>query len=308
LYSSFCWLSLAAHLSKRWSNRLPVDLGGGFILIDENFTKVPNTILNYLMTADLNMTQFRIFNAVVRETFGWHREWCWMSLSVLAQKTNCNQRQVERELRVMIEKKILKERGNRMKRELQVNALICSSTDSLDGTTTDSLDGSGSDSLDGYIKKDIKEKNKENNTSNSTNSSHSLNDPFLKSLETFNNQYEESNFSEESNLKKKDYPPNSAAPPLQATGHFLGNYESSYAKEIIDELLETYYHRYRQHIGKEHPGLKYDQLVRIYDTLRENEVCEEMIEEFFSTVKKTDFNLNHFATDGMLLILKERVR
>lgn len=237
------------------------------------FTQIPNTVQNYLATADMNMTQFRIFNAVARYTYGYHVEWRWLSLSALAKLTSCNQRQIERELKIMLDKKILNAQGSRMRRELQINESVCSrpdpilkqTTDSLDGTDTDSLDGSGSDSSDGYIKKGIKESSKESNKHNTS--------------------------------------------IYQSTEYYLKEYDSP-IKEYIDTALQLYYKCYRERIGNEHPKLKKEQLERVYSVLSEYDNVEDMIENFFETMNQdnTDFNLNHFATEGMLQILSERVK
>lgn len=128
--------------------------------MDELYVQVPHRIQDYLMTAKLNMTQFRIFNAVVRYTHGYQEEWRQLSFSFLSEKTKCNERQVKRELKVMLEQGVLIERTYNGKRELRVNPLLRG--DSSDTSTSDSLDTGRGDSLDTHIKKDIKEIYKEN--------------------------------------------------------------------------------------------------------------------------------------------------
>lgn len=126
----------------------------------ELYVQVPHRIQDYLMTAKLNMTQFRIFNAVVRYTYGFHEEWRQLSFSFLSEVTRCNERQIKRELKTMLERGILVERMHDGKRELRINPLL--GGDSLDTGRGDSLDTTASDSLDTHIKKDSKETYKEN--------------------------------------------------------------------------------------------------------------------------------------------------
>ncbi|OME02655.1 hypothetical protein BSK54_10375 [Paenibacillus odorifer] len=140
------------------------DAAGG-----ENFVQVPHWVMDYLMTAKLNMTQFRIVQVVIRNTFGFHRTWNQFSLTFLSEKTDCHKRQVTRELGMLIDSKVLVERYDKGKRVLRINPKLKSKesntsphtesgSDSLDTTRGDSLDTRGSDSLDTHIKKEIKEK------------------------------------------------------------------------------------------------------------------------------------------------------
>lgn len=130
--------------------------------MNELYVQVPHRIQEYLITAKLNMTQFRIFNAVVRYTYGFHEEWRHLSFSFLSEKTKCNERQIKRELKAMLEQGILTERMHNGKRELRVNPLL--GGDSLDTGKGDSSDTSNSDSIDTHIKKVIKEKDKKTYT------------------------------------------------------------------------------------------------------------------------------------------------
>lgn len=110
------------------------------------------------MTAELNMTQSRIFNAVVRYTFGYNKQEGWLSLDYLSQLTRCDKRQVRRELKRMIDRQIILERKEDKKRHLRINPKLKNQIeDSLDPYVEDSLDLYKEDSLDPYIKKDIKE-------------------------------------------------------------------------------------------------------------------------------------------------------
>lgn len=90
----------------------------------ENFTKVPNHLQDWLMTAKLNMTQFRIVHAIIRHTYGYHRTWAHISLMFLSEKTGCIKRQVTRELKKLIDAKIIIERYEDDKRLLRINPKV----------------------------------------------------------------------------------------------------------------------------------------------------------------------------------------
>ncbi|GIP25456.1 hypothetical protein J23TS9_05860 [Paenibacillus sp. J23TS9] len=136
---------------------------------NEKYVQVPHWLMDYLMTAGLNMTQFRIVHVVIRHTFGFHKIWNQFSLTFLSEQTGCNKRQVTRELGKLIEQKILIERYDGAKRMLCINCAELMHTlikqvegsDSLDTTGGDSLDTRGSDSLDTHIKKEVKKEVKE---------------------------------------------------------------------------------------------------------------------------------------------------
>lgn len=98
---------------------------------------------------------------------------------------------------------------------------------------------------------------------------------------------------------------------LHVTALFLKEYDSN-IKEYIDDTLTTYYAMYLERKKEEHPKLKRDQLQRIYEWMERVILdygdIDDMIEEFFNTVKKTDHNINHFCTDGMIQILVDRCK
>lgn len=134
----------------------------------ENFTKMPNHILEWMGMIDLNGTQFRIMNAVIRHTFGYHRRWSHFTQSFLSDLTNCNQRQIARELKVMVSRGILLQRFEQGKRMLCINEKIAAKNDQdddgydyLDIPSYDELDIGSYVGLDTHIKKDIKERYKE---------------------------------------------------------------------------------------------------------------------------------------------------
>lgn len=240
---------------------------------DDLFVKVPHGIQNYLMFADLNATQNKIFNAVVRYTYGFNSEWCRLSLSVLSVLTKSDKRQVTRELKKMLDDNVLLEKKVGRNRELRINPAVSISNDEIKDMLRSAftsgelvtinggeIDTSNSGESVTHIKKD-KEINKEiNNTSNYANS---------------------------------------------MAGYYISNTNS-----FVDEFLEEYYSYYERYKGKKHHKLKREQLERIYEELatleEEREVTDIIIEAFFETVHDSDHNINHFATEGMIANLRNR--
>ncbi|MBU5672630.1 replication protein [Paenibacillus brevis] len=128
----------------------------------ENYVKVPHWLMEYLMTADLNMTQFRIVNAIIRHTFGYQQIERWLSLEFLAELTQCDKRQVRRELNRLIEAGVIIARQEGKRRYLRINRKKTDKIeDSLDLLKGDSLDLYLEDSLDPHIKKELKKEDKE---------------------------------------------------------------------------------------------------------------------------------------------------
>jgi phage replication O-like protein O len=126
---------------------------------EENYVKVPHWVMSYLMTAKLNMTQFRIINAIIRFTYGYHQEEHWMSLDFLSQLTECDKRQIRRELNALIKAGIVLARIENKRRYLKLNPRLAEKMeDSLDLLIEDSLDPYLGDSSDLHIKKKNKEK------------------------------------------------------------------------------------------------------------------------------------------------------
>lgn len=123
------------------------------------FVKVPHWVIDFQMKADLNGTQFRIFSTIVRYTFGYNQDEHWLSVSFLSNLMDCNEEQVKRELRRLVQRGIVLQRTEMKKRYLRINPKIGDGLGSYVG------DGSGSyigDGLAPHIKKDTKEKrNKE---------------------------------------------------------------------------------------------------------------------------------------------------
>ena len=83
---------------------------------DKNYTKIANEILESMAKTKLSPTQYRILFVVWRNTYGYQREEHRMSLPYIASATGCDKRSIQRELKKMIEMKILNESYERQTR------------------------------------------------------------------------------------------------------------------------------------------------------------------------------------------------
>ncbi|UOQ85674.1 replication protein [Gracilibacillus salinarum] len=90
---------------------------------EEGYTGVANEILNEIMKVNLNGTQFRLIMAVWRYTYGFQTKDKELSIRFLASKINANRSQVDRELRVLLSKNIIKvsDAGKKGARKLRFN-------------------------------------------------------------------------------------------------------------------------------------------------------------------------------------------
>lgn len=76
----------------------------------------------------------------------------------------------------------------------------------------------------------------------------------------------------------------------------------------ISSFIDWYFQYYKQVFGQEHPPIRSAQRVRVHDTLKafcdencvETDGLQEMADAFFN-VENSDHNINHFATDGILV-------
>jgi phage replication O-like protein O len=83
----------------------------------EQYTKIPNIILEKVMESKFNGTQFKLIMAVCRFTYGFQRNDAELSLSFLSQATGIDVRNIRRELDGLIQQNIIieysKQRGTR---------------------------------------------------------------------------------------------------------------------------------------------------------------------------------------------------
>ncbi|MCR1835000.1 replication protein [Oceanobacillus caeni] len=86
-------------------------------------TRIANEILDQIIKTNLNGTQFRLVMAIWRYTYGFQRKFNEMSVSFLAEKLNTSRSHVDRELKALIERRIITvvEMGQKGARVLQFN-------------------------------------------------------------------------------------------------------------------------------------------------------------------------------------------
>ena len=76
--------------------------------IENGYTMVANEILEVFAKTDMNGTQRRILDVIVRQTYGYKRTSHDLSISFIAVATNIHIKQIQRELNKLIEKNIVK--------------------------------------------------------------------------------------------------------------------------------------------------------------------------------------------------------
>lgn len=74
---------------------------------EKGYTAIANEILEAMAKIKLSPTQYRILFVVWRYTYGFNRKEHELSLSFLSVATNCDKRQLQRELKSLDEKKII---------------------------------------------------------------------------------------------------------------------------------------------------------------------------------------------------------
>lgn len=112
--------------------------------------------------------------------------------------------------------------------------------------------------------------------------------------------------------------------PISVNHRQVNTNESKYLKEYnacfrqesgskkendwFDDYIEWYFDLYKDQTGRQHPRLKLTQMQKVKDSIvgfcEENEGADsllyDMAEDFFKSVKKTDYNINHFVSEGIL--------
>ncbi len=84
---------------------------------------------------------------------------------------------------------------------------------------------------------------------------------------------------------------------------------ASTSQEKFFKILSYYFEKYKEKMGTEHPALKLHQLERIHDELMsfddehalELDDWVQIIDTFFERKIQTNYNINHFANENILL-------
>lgn len=74
---------------------------------ENGYTRIANEILEVFAKTDMNGTQRRILDVVVRQTYGYKRIAHEISISFIAKATNIHHKQIQRELNTLISRNIL---------------------------------------------------------------------------------------------------------------------------------------------------------------------------------------------------------
>lgn len=75
--------------------------------LENGYTRIANEILEQLARTDLNGTQRRILDVVIRQTYGYQRKEHELSLTFIASATGIHKKQIQRELKMLIDRNII---------------------------------------------------------------------------------------------------------------------------------------------------------------------------------------------------------
>lgn len=73
----------------------------------ENFTKIPNEILEALAKIRLGSYETRLLLFIIRKTYGWHKKTDWIALSQLSEGTGISKPNVCRTIRSLVARNII---------------------------------------------------------------------------------------------------------------------------------------------------------------------------------------------------------
>lgn len=76
-------------------------------MVKEKYVKIPVELLEALCRLNLSPYESRVFHAVARKTFGWHREKVNLNVSKLAKEIGLHRQHVQRALKSLSERGIL---------------------------------------------------------------------------------------------------------------------------------------------------------------------------------------------------------
>ena len=88
------------------------------------FTRFPNEIFDFILGSKLTGTQSSIVYTVIRNTYGWGREYCQLSLKDFEKITGCSRAQLARDVKKLINDGMLIEKYEGQDRSLKFNTKI----------------------------------------------------------------------------------------------------------------------------------------------------------------------------------------
>ncbi len=74
-----------------------------------NYTQSPNVLFDEIFKT-LKEGELRIVLVLIRQTFGWHKEWDRISIGILAKKSSMERKSVQRSVKTLIEKGLIEEK------------------------------------------------------------------------------------------------------------------------------------------------------------------------------------------------------
>lgn len=75
--------------------------------VENGYTRIANELMEVLALTDLNGTQRRILDVILRQTYGFQRKEHELSLNFISKATNIHKMQIQRELTSLIDRKII---------------------------------------------------------------------------------------------------------------------------------------------------------------------------------------------------------
>jgi len=238
---------------------------------NKGFRKIPNNIYKALIAVDLNASGYKVVLLIIDRTLGFNgREWAKISLSYFQQAIGLSRQSVRLAIKDAVEKRIIIVEKNATK------TVIYSLNKNIGEWRT--------------IKKSFPKTEK---LGNRITLERKPNHPSTrKPLEAGYKPAKET-------LLKKIIKENN--------GHF--DYAMTTPLNPYEEIISYYLKAYLKHTGNDHPRLKASQLQRvIYEIkvfaeeygLDDLGGFREMIDHHFVRQIKTDYNINHFATTGIM--------
>jgi len=91
------------------------------VQLENGYTAIAHTILEQMARIKLSPTQYRLIFVVWRYTYGFKRKSHNLTLSFLSKATGCNERQIQRELKRLEDRKIIFQRVNSKQRKISFN-------------------------------------------------------------------------------------------------------------------------------------------------------------------------------------------
>lgn len=82
-------------------------VSSGGIQLENNYTRIANKTLEKLAMTNLNGTQRRILDVVLRQTYGYQRKEHGLSINFISKATNIHKMQIQRELTSLFERRIV---------------------------------------------------------------------------------------------------------------------------------------------------------------------------------------------------------